>query len=189
MPRYIYVSCCSRDDHNITHKEEGFEEGIRKALMSVRDQYKDFLFTSNIRGFSVLNPGMCVPREDEDGEPLWGIDPVHPLPKGYGKIAELILQEAEKLRSRGKKRVGGQIAPPAKRPRTEFQRPRWVEESSPTLMGNSHGEMTGRQYGRPYRGRYLGRYGGQDRGHVFRQRSRGPGRGDGCFRGGRGSSY
>jgi len=50
----------------------------------------------------VLNPGLEVPSEDETGLQLWGPDPVHPLPEGYGRIADLVCREA--AREQDKKR-------------------------------------------------------------------------------------
>jgi hypothetical protein len=48
-----------------------FEEDIRKALVECRDHYKNFLFTSGLRGFVVRNPGLCVPELNEEGMCLW----------------------------------------------------------------------------------------------------------------------
>jgi len=72
----------------------------------MRGHFKDFLFMNNIRNFKLLNPGLCVPEKDEDGEHLWGEDPVHPLYGRYKRIADLIIKEAESFGSRGQKRPG-----------------------------------------------------------------------------------
>jgi hypothetical protein len=55
-----------------------FEDDLRKALAECRDFYKNFLFTSGLRGLAVKNPGLCVLETDEDGNRLWLEDPVHP---------------------------------------------------------------------------------------------------------------
>jgi len=177
MPRYVYETCCTQLDHNTTFQEAEFKEGVLKSLADARNYYKDFLFTSNLRGFTVLNPGLCVPREEEDGEPLWGKDPVHPLKSGYLRIADMIVQEAGKLRGRGKKRAGGQIEREAKKPRMEYQRPLWVNESSPAVAGSSQDGG--------YRGQYQGRFGGRlgRAGQGYRPRYRGPRGGGGWIRG------
>jgi hypothetical protein len=59
MPRYLR-GCCMRPDHAPNRLEEGFEEQLRKGLVECRGYFKDFLFTSGLRGFSILNPGLFV---------------------------------------------------------------------------------------------------------------------------------
>jgi hypothetical protein len=133
LPRYLYVSCCSREDHAPNRLEDGFEDAIRKGLQDVRNYDKDFLFTNGLRGFVILNPGHCVPWEDEEGAELWGMDPIHPLQHGYRRIADLICEEADKLltKTEKRKREGGS-EPTPKRPRVEVARPRWVEDTMPS---------------------------------------------------------
>ncbi len=131
--------------------------------------FKDFLFTQNLK-FKILNPGLCVPLCSEDGDPLWSDeDPVHPLYNGYEAIIDLIEQEADSLRA-GKKPPGGDIAPPAKKPRTEVPRPRWVEQAeTPAAMHGGYEASRGRPWFRP-RGFGCGRFrraGGGNRGGRF----------------------
>jgi hypothetical protein len=64
---------------------------------SGRGYIKDFLFTNQLRGFTVLNPGLCLLSSGEEGEKVWGKDPVHPLQEGYERIADLLCEEAAKL--------------------------------------------------------------------------------------------
>ncbi len=71
MPRYLYISCCEDTEHAPNRREAGFEDELRKALADSRDYYKNFLFTSGLRGFSIRNPGLCVPETDESGTRLW----------------------------------------------------------------------------------------------------------------------
>jgi hypothetical protein len=78
MPRFLYISCCDDMEHAPNRREAGFEDELRKALADSRDYYKNFLFTSGLRGFSIRNPGLCVPETDENGARLWSNDPVHP---------------------------------------------------------------------------------------------------------------
>jgi hypothetical protein len=147
MPRYLR-GCCLRSDHAPNRFDEGFEDQLRKGLVDCRGYFKDFLFTSGLRGFSILNPGLCLPAKDEDGAVmmLWGLDPVHPLKEGYTRIADSICEAAYKLGAKSedvRKRAGSLLGPPGKKPRLEVTRPRWVEEEPPASM--IHG---GQQYGR-----------------------------------------
>jgi hypothetical protein len=72
------------------------------------------LFSSYLRGFKLLNPGLCVPAINSDSDPLWGDDdPVHPLYNGCELIIDTILKEADSLRPRCK-RTGEEISPAAK---------------------------------------------------------------------------
>jgi len=160
MPRYIYTSCCTASEHAPNRVEDDFERVIRQKLIEVRDYFKDFIFTSGIRG-TVLNPGLCVPEADEDGNRLWGTDPVHPLQAGYDKIAELIIGEATKAKT--KKRMGEPLASNRKRIRLEPATPRWVGETSTNIATQSTG------FGVP-RGNFGGRGG---RGGRPRARFRG----------------
>ncbi len=97
--------------------------------------------------FKILNPGLCVPLSSEDGDPMWSEeDPVHPLYNGYEAIIDLIEQEADSLRT-GKKRPSGDIAPPAKKPRAEVTRPRWVDQAeTPVVMHGGHPSSRGRPW-------------------------------------------
>ncbi len=135
MPRYLR-GCCVRLDHAPNRLEESFEEQLRKGLIECRGYLKDFLFTSGLRGFTILNPGLCLPALDENGSAVWGLDPVHPLKKGYMPIADMICETAVKLGAKPedvRKRVGSLMGPPGKKPFMEIPRPRWVEEVPPPL--------------------------------------------------------
>ncbi len=132
LPRCISVGCCEEDDHAPNRGDLGFEDHIRSGLAEVRGHFKDFLFTHNLK-FKILNPGLYVPPCSEDRDPMWSKeDPVHPLYNGYEAIIDLIEQEADSLRA-GKKRPGGDNAPPAKKPRSEVPRPRWVDQAETPL--------------------------------------------------------
>jgi hypothetical protein len=168
LPRYLYSGCCTREDHGPNRLQDGFEEELRKSLMVCRGFYKDFFFTSGIRNVTVLNPGLETPQEDESGLQLWGPDPVHPLPEGYGRIADMICREMEKKASASRKRVGETLEPKNnKRPRFEPARPRWIEQSQPQITvqsgynnwrgaGGDRGRGRGRGR-RPWRGQGIGR--------------------------------
>jgi hypothetical protein len=148
MPRYLYMSCCQRTDHAPNRTGEDFEAVFRKSLMECRTHYKDFLFTSGCKNFKIINPGLCVPREDEDGNQLWGPDPVHPREEGYARIVDYFCGELVRLREKedNKKRPGEPLAPPAKRRQT-IQRPRWIEDVPSNVMVQG-GFVQGRGGGR-----------------------------------------
>jgi hypothetical protein len=151
MHRYMFTSCCELEDR--------------------RSNYKNFFFTAGFRKVTVLNPGLCVPKEDDNGSALWGTDPVHPLYKGYNRIVDLVCSEVEKLRekSRAQKREGGQLAPPPpQRPPIEVQRPSWIAEETPV---------------QPVQGLYRGGFAVLVRGQGV---PRGRGRGQRFWRGNRG---
>jgi hypothetical protein len=175
LPRYVYTCCCTNLEHAANRAEPGFEEDIKKALAECRDHYKNFLFTSGLRGFVIRNPGLCVPEMDEEGMSLWTVDPVHPTKEGYSRIADMILSEADRMRGKAgsKKRQGSVLEAASKRPRQEVPRPNWVSETC-AATSRQDGARRGRDRGRP----------------PFRGRGRGWVRGRGEARGrGRGQSY
>jgi hypothetical protein len=149
-----------RPDHAPNRLEDGFEDQLKKGLVECRGYFKDFLFTSGLRGFSILNPGLCLPAVDESGAAmmLWGLDPVHPLKEGYFRIADMISEAASKLGGKPedmRKRAGSLMGPPGKKPRMEITRPRWVEEGPPASM--IHGGQQYRRGGGRGRGAEAGR--------------------------------
>jgi hypothetical protein len=159
LPRYILTGCCEQEDHAPNRGDPGFEDSIRAGLIEVRGFFKDFLFSSNLRGFRLLNPGLCVPTFNAEGDPLWGEDdPVHPLYNGYEMIVDTILREADSLRPGGK-RSGDDIAPAAKKPRVEVPRPRWIDQPQDNVL--IHGGLSQRggqnwfRPGFPGRGRFF----------------------------------
>ncbi len=77
------------------------------------------------------------------GLQLWGPDPVHPLPEGYARIADLLLKEWDRSREKKRKRTPDGQEPASKRPKYEAPHPRWIDQSEPraTLQsGFSAGE-------------------------------------------------
>jgi hypothetical protein len=185
LARYLLSSCCNRADHAPNRQDEEFGEQLQKGLQDSRNFFKDFLFTSGLRGLTVVNPSLCVPVEDERGEPLWGADPVHPKHEGYNRIVDFVCAEAERLTGKGgtKKRAATQDGLPGKKPRTEAPRPRWVDESpsSTTMRG---GPARGTTRGRGYHDTYG--YGGRGGGRGSFTGGGGGGGGGGGEGGGRG---
>ena len=174
LPRYVYSSCCGRDDHNTSRHEDDFEGRLREDLATCRNSCKDLLFTGGLRGFKVINPGLCIPREDEAREPLWRQDPVHPTYEGYSQLVDFLEAEAENLRKGAGKRAAASPAPPqAKRFREDRARPHWIEASSSSTISS---DWRGGRGGRPGRGGWSRRpWVGRGRG----DRGRGSGRGRG----------
>jgi hypothetical protein len=157
LPRYLYVSCCRREDHAPNTREDGFEDSLRRSLGECRNFYKDFFFTSGFKNVTVLNPGLEVPSEDETGLQLWGPDPVHPLPEGYARIADLLLREWDRISEKKRKRTPDGQEPASKRPKYEAPRPRWIDQSEPRAtiqpgFSGGRGQSGGRGRGqRPWR--------------------------------------
>jgi outer membrane biogenesis lipoprotein LolB len=54
LARYLLSSCCNRADHAPNRQDEEFGEQLQKALQDCRNFFKDFLFTSGLRGFAVV---------------------------------------------------------------------------------------------------------------------------------------
>ncbi len=115
----------------------------------------------------MLNPGLCLPSSGEEGEKVWGKDPVHPLQEGYERIVDLLCEEAAKMAEKAsRKRAVEELAPAPKRQRVEQQRPRWIEAAPPPplqmgfVRGGSRGNSSGYRGGGRGDGR-AGRGGGR----------------------------
>jgi len=181
LPRYLYNSCCNNEDHAPNRTDIGFEDDMKRGLAEVRGYFKDFLFSSGLRGFKIINPGICIPELDEEGENLWGEDPVHPLYAGYEKLVDTIVEEAATLRlgKNARKRPGEALGGQGKRLRQEAPRPQWIEQQSApvmTLGGPFRGQQRGRGHFRgPFRGRGTFRGRGERRGEGRRGGHRGGG--------------
>ncbi len=99
MPRYLYESCCGREDHAPNRMEDGFEEALRRSLGDFRLNIKKLLFIRNYR-FKVVDPSPALPLVDSDGVAVWGSDPVHPLEHGYRLLVDLHIDEICNLQKR-----------------------------------------------------------------------------------------
>jgi hypothetical protein len=126
MPRFLYEGCCPLGGHAPNRLEDGYEDSLRIGLRDYRVNIKNFAFMRNMRNIKVLDPSPVLSLEDEDGEDIWGMDPVHPLLHGYRLLCDLYESEFSSLLGKNKKRSGGPLQPPPKRTRTE-PRPSWIE--------------------------------------------------------------
>jgi hypothetical protein len=154
----VYTCCCTSQEHAPNRSEPGFEDDFKKALAECRDHYKNFLFTSGLRGFVVRNLGLCVPEVNEEGMCLWSEDPVHPTQEGYSRIVEMIVTDAERLRGKAgnKKRAGSILEAASKRPRHEVPRPNWVAETCAATSRQDGVRRGGDRGHPPFRGRGRG---------------------------------
>jgi hypothetical protein len=161
MPRWLYESCCESADHAANRTEDGFEEKMRAALREFRINFKNFAFLKNFR-IKVLDPSPCLPLVDDNGEDVWGSDPMHPLPQEFRLLVDMFETEIENLQGKARKRAGSILQPPPKRTKPAI-RPAWISQQTATAVRRDYGggERGGR--GRPYRGRG-GRFGGGIRG-------------------------
>jgi hypothetical protein len=175
MPRYLYVSCCTREDHAPNRELEGFEADLRASLALCRGHYKDFFYTSGFRNVTVLNPGLELPQEDAEGFQLWGPDPVHPLSDGYAKVADLICREVVAGRDRSKKRPGDKLESRSKRQKYEPARPSWIGQQTPIATVKTTFPPWRGQGGGP--NNWRGQGGGRGRGFRPWRRPGGRGRG------------
>jgi hypothetical protein len=184
LPRYLYASCCDREDHVSNKDEDDFAEKLRKNLGECRDWIKDFLFTSDLRGCKILNPGKEIPVREEGETVFWGDDPIHPTYEGYNRIIDAVVEEADRMSGiLVKKRAGGSLNNPPKRPKLDL-RPRWVEDNGnqplwrADMQGN-RGGFRGRSFdgSGPWRGRGRGGRGYQHAGYSGKIKSWGRGRG------------
>ncbi len=106
----------------------------------------------------VLDPSPCLPLVDDNGEDVWGSDPVHPLPHGFRLLVDMFETEIEHLQGKTRKRAGCILQPPSKRTKPAI-RPAWISQQTATAVRREYGggERGGR--GRGGRGRG-GRFGG-----------------------------
>jgi hypothetical protein len=163
MPRWLYESCCDSADHAVNRTEDGFEAMMRAALKEFRINFKNFAFLKNLR-LKVLDPSPCLPLVDDNGEDVWGTDPVHPLPHGFRLLVDMFETKIDNLLGKTRKRAGSILQPPSKRTKPA-PRPAWISQQTSTAVRRDYGgfERGGRGRGRPYRGRG-GRFGAGFRG-------------------------
>jgi hypothetical protein len=103
---------------------------MRAALREFRINFKNFSFLKNFR-IKVLDPSPCLPLVDDNGEDVWGSDPVHPLPHGFRLLVDMFETEIENLLGKTRKRgwIGSILQPPSKRTKPAT-RPAWISQHS-----------------------------------------------------------
>ncbi len=111
-------------DHAPNRTEDGFEEKMRAALREFRINFKNFAFLKNFR-IKVLDSSPCLPLVNNNGEDVWGSDPVHPLPHGFRLLVDMFETEIENLLGKTRKRAGSILQPPSKRTKPAT-RPAWI---------------------------------------------------------------
>jgi hypothetical protein len=127
MPRFLYEGCCPLGSHAPNRLEDGFEERLRVGLRDYRINIKNFCFMRNMRNIKVLDPSPPVlTHSEEDGEEIWGVDPVHPFLHWYRLLCDMYENEMSQLLGKTRKRSGGSLQPPPERTRIE-PRPSWIE--------------------------------------------------------------
>jgi hypothetical protein len=105
MPRFLYEGCCPLESHASNRFEDGFEVRLRVGL-------RDYRIMRNLRNVKVLDPSPVLSHTDEDGEEIWGMDPVHPLLHGYRLLCDMYESEITLLTGKNRKRSGEAIQPP-----------------------------------------------------------------------------
>ena len=167
MPRYLEVSCCDELEHAPNRYDGGFEKRLRDTLAEYRQNFKHFIFTSGLRGITVIDPSPATMMESE---PVWGEDPVHPLTEGYERVVDLFeatMVKMDKAKTGIKRPAEEAAGSKTKKARQEVSRPGWIfagtsckQQVAPTGWrggrgGSGGGRGGGRGYhthGQPYRG-------------------------------------
>jgi hypothetical protein len=146
-PRYLYESCCALEEHAPNRMDENFEETLRSSLRECRLNFKTFCFTHNIKA-KVVDPSPVLTLMDEDGEDVWGVDPVHPLLHGFRLLVDLLETEMEGQLNKNKRKAASQKQPSAKKPRVETPRPSWVQHNPATAERREWNDKRGGRGGR-----------------------------------------
>ena len=100
MQRYVAGSCCEYDEHLTNRREPGYVSAMLDGVEDVRRNFRSFLFSDNIRRAGVINPSPLT--EGLDQSEVWGTDPIHPKKEFYTKLAQLTVEQVERVI--GKKR-------------------------------------------------------------------------------------
>ena len=106
FPRYTDSPCCEDPSHITNFKSEGFAENIVRQLGELRSNFRSFLFTDRIRRASTVNPSPLM--EDPLPGGNWA-DPVHPKPEIFARLADLVLECAERLHGKRKLEEGASM--------------------------------------------------------------------------------
>jgi hypothetical protein len=85
LPRYVISGCCLNPDHCSNRRYQDFKQHMLGTLEMYRKNFKDFLYYGGMKNIKVMDPCMDI-RGMEDSD-VWDLDPVHPLPLVYAKMA------------------------------------------------------------------------------------------------------
>jgi hypothetical protein len=72
-------------DHCSNRRYQDFKQHMLNTLEMFRKNFKDFLYYEGMKSIKVMDPCMDI-RGLEDSD-VWDLDPVHPLPLVYAKMA------------------------------------------------------------------------------------------------------
>ncbi len=139
MPRFLYEGCCPLESHAPNRFEDGFEAKLRVGLRDYRINIKNFAFMRNMRNIKVLDSSPVLLHSDEDGEEIWGMDPVHPLLHGYRLLCDMYKSEICLLLGKTRKRTRDSLQPPIREPGLSQGRP------GSRHRGRKRSERTGRR--------------------------------------------
>jgi hypothetical protein len=172
MPLFLEVWCCDELENAPNRFNTDFEKKMCNTLAEYRRNFKDFLFTNVLRGFTVIDPSLTVPANSADYDLVWGDNPVHPTTEGYKRVVDLFMTTMEKLgtpKGGTKRPVKDGAGSKAKKARQEAPRPWWISEGTSCKQQITTSSWRGRGSGRGfynYRrlfwgGRIYGRGGGR----------------------------
>ena len=94
FPRYISAPCCGEPSHVTNFRDADFAENIIGQLGELRMNFRSFLFSDRLRRTSTIDP---APLMEMATDPVHWVDPVHPKPETFAKLADLVLENADRL--------------------------------------------------------------------------------------------
>jgi hypothetical protein len=107
LPLYVVTGCCSNPEHCSNRRLLDYEQQQQQSLDILKRSIKDFLFCQGLRFIRVLDP--LVDIRGMEAEAIWGMDPVHPSPRVYGKIAAAVARLGDKIKVAEEERQYGGI--------------------------------------------------------------------------------
>ena len=156
FPRYMCSPCCPDKEHITNFSKDDYMDTMLASLSEIRNNFRTFMFTDNIRRVSLINPAPLM--DDRAASEYWQ-DPVHPGATAFDQLAELVIKSASHLADKRKQEEEEALQRENRLGRDGAYRPRLREWGGPSCpYGRGHGNRGGRgnrgQRGRPYRGRH-----------------------------------
>jgi hypothetical protein len=102
LPRYVRAGCCLNPDHCSNRRYQDFKQHMLNTLERLRKNFKGFLYYEGMKSIKVMDPYMDI-RVLEDGDIL-DLDPVHPLPLLYAKMASGVIKMTNNMAENEHKR-------------------------------------------------------------------------------------